>query len=195
MNVINNILKKVLSPSNGLNYSVVVIGNTKNCHKAILKRLTQSVNLREVKRTASDCDVVIAFVSIVSRAGTDIEAALQDIPDNRPVVLVALHHTFDPYFIAPNSSAHVRSRPNVFAVDCLFHEDLGLLTCPHNDIVLARVQHHLMKMCEPAQVSPFWTICKWAIFGFCGCFTIFTVKYIWKNWPMHSEKNLTSLKY
>lgn len=51
--------------------------------------------------------------------------------DNKPAVLVVLHHTFDPELIVPDSSRSVK-RANTITVDCLFHEDQGLLTCSKN---------------------------------------------------------------
>lgn len=45
---------------------------------------------------------------------------------------MALHHTFDPDKIVPDSSRAVK-RQNLFVVDCLFHEDKGLLSCSKNN--------------------------------------------------------------
>lgn len=57
----------------------VVKGNDMNCHEAFLGSL--SVKLREVL-SVDQSDVMIVFVPIVSRAGTDIKAALETIPGN-----------------------------------------------------------------------------------------------------------------
>ncbi|KAG9261228.1 hypothetical protein AMEX_G26219 [Astyanax mexicanus] len=117
------------------------LGNTLNADSDFKKELKNSVNLREVS-SVMESDVVMAFVPIVSRAGTDIEAALKKIPEFRPVVLVVLHYTFDPYFVAPNSRRCVNNT-DVFTVDCLFHEDRGLLRCQRNDEALRAVKEHL----------------------------------------------------
>lgn len=45
----------------------------------IMARLKKRLALREVD-SVDKCDVIMSFVPIVSRAGTDIEAALQNIP-------------------------------------------------------------------------------------------------------------------
>ncbi|KAJ8004040.1 hypothetical protein DPEC_G00154660 [Dallia pectoralis] len=46
----------------------------------------------------------MVFCPIVSRAGTDIEAALSMIPIGcRMVILVVLHHVFDPDPVVPES--------------------------------------------------------------------------------------------
>ncbi|XP_007230454.3 uncharacterized protein LOC103047594 [Astyanax mexicanus] len=120
---------------------VMVFGNAMYSHLGFLEDLTLSPDLREVK-TLDESDVIIAFVPIVSRAGTDIEAALKEIPESQPVVLVALHHTDDPGFVAPDSRLCV-NRSTVFTVDCLFHEDRGLLRCHRNDEAVKAVKKHL----------------------------------------------------
>lgn len=58
------------------------------------------------------------------------------------IILVVLHHTFDSQYIAPDSR-HSVHRSDVFAVDCLYYEDQGLLDCRSNDEALKRVIKHL----------------------------------------------------
>ncbi|XP_036440058.1 uncharacterized protein LOC118817462 isoform X2 [Colossoma macropomum] len=123
---------------------VVICGKTLNSHKPFLDHLTLSPNFREVT-SVDNSDVIIAFAPVVSRAGTDIEAALQKIQAisaTQPVVLVVLHHTTQQYPVVPNSSRSV-NRSDVFTVDCLFNEDRGLLSCQHNDQALKAVKEHL----------------------------------------------------
>ncbi|KAF4090882.1 hypothetical protein AMELA_G00030730 [Ameiurus melas] len=61
---------------------------------------------------------------------------------HKRIVLVSLHHTFDRDYIAPDSRHSVK-RNDVFAVDCLYHEDMGLLNTRTNDEALKRVIKHL----------------------------------------------------
>ncbi|XP_060767137.1 uncharacterized protein LOC132874759 isoform X2 [Neoarius graeffei] len=121
----------------------MVFGNTMNSHKLFMDRLSSKVKLHEVY-SVNECDVIIAFVPIVSRAGTDVGAALEHIPrySYKSIILVSLHHTFNPDYIAPDSRLIV-NRSDVFAVDCLYHEDAGLLQSQHNDEALKRVIKHL----------------------------------------------------
>lgn len=51
---------------------------------------------------------------------------------DKPVILVVLHHTFDPEAVVSDSSKFV-DRKNTLTVDCLFYEDKGLLECKIND--------------------------------------------------------------
>ncbi|KAK3509860.1 hypothetical protein QTP70_015970 [Hemibagrus guttatus] len=120
---------------------VMVLGNTMNSHKTFIDRLTISTRLREV-HSIRDSDDIIAFVPVVSRAGTDIQAAMNKIPKDKPVILVMLHHTFNPDAVVPDVRSYV-DRKDVFVVDCLFHEDQGLLRCPRNDDAISAVKNNL----------------------------------------------------
>ncbi|KAL7837880.1 hypothetical protein AOLI_G00262840 [Acnodon oligacanthus] len=112
-----------------LKYLRCVSGHALHSDEEFLKRLgEQKSSLKEVS-DVEDSDVILGFCPVVSRAGTDIEAALkkiQDLSDTKSVALVVLHHTFDPEYIVPDSSVSV-NRENTLTVDCLFHEDKGLL--------------------------------------------------------------------
>lgn len=57
---------------------------------------------------------------------------------SKPALLVMLHHTFDKDYVAPDSSRAVK-RQNSLTVDCLFHEDQGLLQCTKNAESLAKI--------------------------------------------------------
>ncbi|KAL6461360.1 hypothetical protein MHYP_G00295040 [Metynnis hypsauchen] len=124
-------------------FFMMVFGNALYSHIHFIDQLTACLHLREVV-SEEESDIIIAFVAVSSRAGTDIEAALQGIPQtSRPVVLVVLHHTFDPFFVAPDSRLSV-DRNDMLTVDCLFHEDKGLLRCERNQVALKAVTDHLI---------------------------------------------------
>ncbi|KAI7812757.1 hypothetical protein IRJ41_008718 [Triplophysa rosa] len=102
---------------------------------------------RGLKQTSTDkCDAVLDFCPIVSRAGTDISAALDRLNSQvfqvKPVVLVVLHHTFDDEKVVPESNTAV-NRDNTLAVDCLFNEDDGLLQCKKNEEAYDRIAKYL----------------------------------------------------
>ncbi|MCJ8748838.1 hypothetical protein PDJAM_G00169350 [Pangasius djambal] len=90
--------------------------------------------------TEEECKAILFYLPIVSRAGTDIEAALQKIVafKGKYVALVVLHHTFDPETIVLDSSRAV-NRDKTITVDCLFHEDKGLHRCRKNDEAVKKV--------------------------------------------------------
>uniref|UniRef100_A0A4W6BP56 Uncharacterized protein n=1 Tax=Lates calcarifer TaxID=8187 RepID=A0A4W6BP56_LATCA len=99
-------------------------------------------------------DATIIFCPIVSRFETDIntalEAASSEIPECRKVIVVAMHHTFDPNYPLPNSRQ--TSRAVTLLVDCLFYEKKGFLVCSQNKMavkkvckeVITQVTHHFL---------------------------------------------------
>lgn len=61
-----------------LAFYVMVLGNVLGAQTKFIERLQKRLRLREVY-SVEECDVVIAFVPVVSRAGTDIQSALQKL--------------------------------------------------------------------------------------------------------------------
>uniref|UniRef100_A0AAR2L146 Uncharacterized protein n=1 Tax=Pygocentrus nattereri TaxID=42514 RepID=A0AAR2L146_PYGNA len=124
-----------------LNFFTCVTGNTLGSHNEFVRILRKRrAELQEVP-TVEKCDVILAFCPVVSAAGIDTKNALQqlnDVSGSKSAVLVVLHHTFDPEVIVPDSSRSV-NREKTLTVDCLFHEDKGLLHCRRNDEALRRV--------------------------------------------------------
>ncbi|KAF5900185.1 butyrophilin-like protein 2, partial [Clarias magur] len=125
----------------GKRFFLLLSGNALNVHETIIDHFKrQTSDLQEVV-TVDECDFILVFCPVVSRAGTDIEAALQKLQsssETKPAVLVVLHHTFDPDCVVPDSSRAVH-RQNTITVDCLFHEDMGLLQCYKNHQSLTRI--------------------------------------------------------
>ncbi|XDV20502.1 hypothetical protein PO909_025819 [Leuciscus waleckii] len=103
-----------------------------------IEKIGHSIKLIEANDRYSDEAITLVFFPIVSRTGTDIDASVRDITalsyflDNKPAILVVLHHTFDPECIVSDSSKFVE-RENTLVVDCLFFEDKGLLECKRNE--------------------------------------------------------------
>ncbi|KAM9494810.1 uncharacterized protein Hap1MRO34_004637 isoform 3-T3 [Clarias gariepinus] len=70
-----------------IRFFVMVLGNTMNSHKTFLDNLKIPTKLCEVS-SVKDSDVIIAFVTIVSRADTDISAAMEKIPELDCIIFV-----------------------------------------------------------------------------------------------------------
>ncbi|KAL7834438.1 hypothetical protein SRHO_G00286850 [Serrasalmus rhombeus] len=131
-----------------LKFFAIVTGKTLNADEDFIRNLRP--NLQKVS-TVEECDVILVFCPVASRAGTDIEAALKKLNDKsatKPAVLVVLHHTFDPDSTVPDSSRAV-TRESTFTVDCLFYEDRGLLQCRKNDTALEKITEYF-KLQKPA---------------------------------------------
>nr|XP_029532549.1 uncharacterized protein LOC115139381 isoform X6 [Oncorhynchus nerka] len=119
-------------------FFTVVTGNTLGSHKELINRLAAKRHLTEVT-SLEESDVILAFCPIVSRAGTDVEVALKQIPAGKPVILVVLHHTFEPDYTVPDSSRLVTRGDVILTVDCLFHESKGLLKCQCNEDAIRKI--------------------------------------------------------
>lgn len=64
---------------------VMVLGKTMDSQKTFMGHPSISRRLREV-HSIKDSDVIIAFVPVVSRAGTDIQAAMKKIPSKHKIL-------------------------------------------------------------------------------------------------------------
>ncbi|XP_047665389.1 trichohyalin-like isoform X2 [Tachysurus fulvidraco] len=115
-----------------------------------LKRIRKSMKMS----TEDKCKAVLYYVPIVSRAGTDIEAALQKLNSfgDKYIALVVLHHTFDRELITPDSSRTV-TRDKTIIVDCLFSEDEGLFSCRKNDEAIKKVADWLRIVKKKSEAS------------------------------------------
>ncbi|XP_047665356.1 uncharacterized protein LOC113641493 isoform X2 [Tachysurus fulvidraco] len=124
-----------------LTYFTLMSGNTLGHHVEIERKLQEQIPGLQKVTKLEESDLVLVFCPVVSRAGTDIEAAVEMLntqAGDKPAVLVVLHHTFNAEHIVPDSSKSV-NRHNTFTADCLFHEDQGLLTCHKNNEALSKV--------------------------------------------------------
>nr|XP_029487283.1 uncharacterized protein LOC115107789 isoform X1 [Oncorhynchus nerka] len=119
-------------------FFIFVVGNTLGAHVDLTRQLVIRGGCTEVM-PQEESDVIMAFCPIVSRAGTDIEAALQQIPAGKPVILVVLHHTSNLDYTVPDSSRLVTREDVILTVDCLFHESQGLLECLHNEAAVKEI--------------------------------------------------------
>ncbi|KAL6463349.1 hypothetical protein MHYP_G00277400 [Metynnis hypsauchen] len=137
----------------------LITGKTLGSHKDFVRILCKRRTALQEVLTVEECDLVLVFCPVVSRAGTDIKAALQELSDisaTKPAVLVVLHHTFNPESIVPDSSRAV-NREKTLTVDCLFFEDKGLLQCRKNDEALCKVADWLIpevKEDQPNEYAP-----------------------------------------
>ncbi|XP_016142231.1 uncharacterized protein [Sinocyclocheilus grahami] len=113
-------------------HSVKDIANTFKKSLKVKIKLTWGIKLENAEKKKKPSDIDLVFFPVVSRTGTDIDAALSKITHSKPVIIVVLHHTFDPNAVVSNSSTFVK-RDNTLTVDCLFYEDKGLLKCKRND--------------------------------------------------------------
>ncbi|XP_041950351.1 uncharacterized protein si:ch211-245h14.1 isoform X1 [Alosa sapidissima] len=117
----------------------LMCGKTLGFHKDMLQRLgvpTLEVSLEE-------CQVVLVFCPVSSRAGTNIAAAMKAVPGNKDAVLLVMHYTSSPKQsvtgIRPSLPENVRE-----VVDIFFHDSMGgILNCEPNKHAVAVIESAL----------------------------------------------------
>ncbi|KAJ3611387.1 hypothetical protein NHX12_021403 [Muraenolepis orangiensis] len=121
-----------------------VNGTCLNADNEIVSKLKAKGQI-EVKSSAQ-CDYILAFCPISTRPGIDIQETMAKCPGDKPVILVVLHHTFDPEKnISPQrmDSSHLFSlNKKLLLLNCLFYNH-KLLTCDHNCKEIHKVIDHL----------------------------------------------------
>ncbi|KAG8011494.1 Triadin, partial [Nibea albiflora] len=121
-------------------FFVYLAGRTNGAHHGWVEHL-RFISQTEVG-SPRESDYILVFCPIVSRVGTDIGEALESAPGGKPIILVVMHHTFNPDLVIAQSGRLV-SNPNVYlTVDCLFHES-KLLQCNRNDVAWTEVKNFL----------------------------------------------------
>ncbi|KAK5850744.1 hypothetical protein PBY51_001596 [Eleginops maclovinus] len=117
-------------------------GNTLGFHEEFLKKLTKR-GAKQVDQS-DKAKAIIVFCPLVSRYETDVLSALASIPESKceTVILVVMHHTSNKDQTLP-PHRDLGSRALALHVDCLFHEQLGLLKCPINKSAIKMVRQKL----------------------------------------------------
>ncbi|KAJ8270665.1 hypothetical protein GJAV_G00117790 [Gymnothorax javanicus] len=128
---------------NMLKICTIKSGETLDSDRTFVQDLRKKVQLTEV-REWDECDIILKFCAVASRPGPDVESAVEEIPANKPAVLVVMHHTWDQDFIVSNSNNY-GTRKDVIIVNCLFHEKDGLLQCSTNGEALEITLTHMKK--------------------------------------------------
>ncbi|XP_073697186.1 GTPase IMAP family member 8-like [Garra rufa] len=130
-----------MNTDNGNKYFLILSpGKTFRPREDIIRNVLEQVSGQQVF-TVEECDAILVFCIIVSRVGTDIDVALNQLnalSETKPAVFMVLHHTFDPEKTLLDSRSYV-TRENTLTVDCLFNEDEGLLKCVKNGEALFKV--------------------------------------------------------
>ncbi|CAB1340235.1 unnamed protein product, partial [Coregonus sp. 'balchen'] len=120
-----------------------VCGKTLNTHLALMKQV-DNLGLKREETSAEDCQVMMVFCPVTSRMGTDIEAAMSQVPGNRDAILVVMHHTYDQNFVTSRRSASYYKNI-VEEVNVLFLDSVGLLRCKTNDEAVTLIHKALQK--------------------------------------------------
>ncbi|XP_056314271.1 uncharacterized protein si:dkey-58f10.6 isoform X2 [Danio aesculapii] len=125
---------------------VLIPGKTFQSQEAYIKNCLENWTGLEMVPVVEQCDVILFFCAIVSRAGTDIDSAVKQLnalSPSKPAVFMVGHHTFDREKTVTDSSKYV-TRMNTLTVDCLFNEDV-FLDFPRNMETLERIKEWVLQ--------------------------------------------------
>ncbi|XP_056880304.1 uncharacterized protein LOC130520629 isoform X2 [Takifugu flavidus] len=128
---------KAVVDSSGTKFFVYVASETKNAHMEWVSKM-KSVGHTEVN-IQEDADYYLVFCPVKSQIKTDIDEALEGLPDNKAVILVVMHHTFDPDLVIVESRLQELPRNVRLTVDSLFYRGRRL-RCNRNDIAWNQIQ-------------------------------------------------------
>ncbi|XP_048841305.1 uncharacterized protein LOC125714605 [Brienomyrus brachyistius] len=139
-------LYKILTYSNSSSSSasvkvhMQVAGETFQAHETFIQKLSLQIELC----SEESCSVILVFCTVASRIGTDMEAAMAKVTEDKPVILVFMHHCHDPSHMT-NVTVEPCSSKIVQTVQCAFHESQGLLECTKNGQAVAEVRFKLLQ--------------------------------------------------
>ncbi|TNN42388.1 hypothetical protein EYF80_047453 [Liparis tanakae] len=124
---------------------VVGGGKTFGTHQTLMQKVKKPFQERLRPCVGGqDNKITFVFCPISSRVGTDVDAAMVDIKDDKPIILVLMHHTHE---VKPVSSMKVKPDDArvVLHVNVFYHETRGLLKCDQNDAAVTEIQNKLEK--------------------------------------------------
>ncbi|CAJ1077626.1 uncharacterized protein LOC117824654 isoform X3 [Xyrichtys novacula] len=130
-------------------YKMVVSGKTFGAHEHFMKKVEDKFQGRaQLIESNDDHQVTILFCPIISRMVTDIQAAMAEVKDDKPIVLVMMHHSHEPK-VTPSVRQHVNdvsTKKIVLHANVFFHETLkGLVQCQENDTAASLIQNKLLE--------------------------------------------------
>ncbi|XP_029966821.1 uncharacterized protein LOC115402422 isoform X5 [Salarias fasciatus] len=117
------------APASWKKFFIILAGITNGAHQSVV-RTFKSVGQTEA-RSPEDADYCLVFCPISSRVGVNVHEAMNHLLTGKAVVLVVMHHTFNPEQVIPPSRRLVTDPRVRLTLDCLFHQN-KLLSCQLN---------------------------------------------------------------
>ncbi|XP_078131155.1 uncharacterized protein LOC144533578 isoform X2 [Sander vitreus] len=137
-------------PQATLKYKMIVGGKTFDAHQQLMEKVQDQVQDQvRLIESSQDYKVNFVFCPISSRVASDVEAAMTDVRDDKPVILVLMHHTREVKY-----TTSMRTWPAynniVLHVNVFYHETLrGLLRDQQNDAAITQIQNKLLEWFVP----------------------------------------------
>ncbi|KAG7220790.1 hypothetical protein INR49_032033 [Caranx melampygus] len=130
--------------SSVVKYKKIICGRTFLADKQLMDLVSKS-NSAQFVEDQPDSQVNIVFCPISSREGSDVDAAMAKVADDKPVILVLMHHTHEAKYTS-SVKPWLPDHRDVFPVDIFYHETAnGLLRCDQNHQAVSKIQAELQK--------------------------------------------------
>ncbi|XP_051264553.1 uncharacterized protein LOC127368118 [Dicentrarchus labrax] len=139
------------TPPATVTYRTVVSGRTLGAHAQLMEKVLEDQVCDQVQfvNNSLDHQINIVFCPISSRIGADVDAAMSDVKDDKPVILVVMNYSREPKYISP-----VRTWSHdpkvVLCVNAFYHETRnGLLICQENNVAVSDIRKKLLEYKTP----------------------------------------------
>ncbi|XP_074540639.1 uncharacterized protein LOC141801491 isoform X2 [Halichoeres trimaculatus] len=140
-----------------MNYKKVVSGETFGADKEFMEKV--EAQLQAVVQLTESIDhhqITVLFCPIISRVGSDVEAAMSQVTDGKPVILVLMHHSHEPKVTTSVRTWDLDANyPQIILhADVFFHNTAcGLLQCKQNDAAINQIQTKLREFCSEGKAN------------------------------------------
>ncbi|XP_074470922.1 uncharacterized protein LOC141755710 [Sebastes fasciatus] len=137
-----------------LKYRMVVSGKTFGAHLKLMERVKDQVqNQLQLDESSQDHEITFLFCPICSRVASDVEAAMTDVKDDKPVILVLMHHTREVKYTSSLQTWHDNNKV-VLYIHVFFHDTIqGLLNCEENNAAVSKIQKDLLERFFPGSID------------------------------------------
>ncbi|KAI9547334.1 hypothetical protein NQZ68_018558 [Dissostichus eleginoides] len=115
----------------------VQAGGTESAHQDVVEQLKGDGHFQVF--SPEESDFILVFRPTSSKLNRDITAALDNLPDGKPTIMVVMHHTQDRDYDGNESKRSV-DNPNVFLTVDFLYQESHLLRCKRNKTSLLDIQ-------------------------------------------------------
>ncbi|XP_062415391.1 uncharacterized protein LOC119195105 isoform X1 [Pungitius pungitius] len=133
-------------PKRTTSYRMVVGGKTFDAHLTLMEKIKKKVHNQLCED--DNHSVTFVFCPISSRVASDVEAAMSHFIDDKPVILVLMHHTHQVRATSTMKTWNVNAKV-VLHVNVFYHETRGLLKCDENNAAVTEIGNKLLELFDP----------------------------------------------
>lgn len=149
-------------PLIGIYVQVLVTGQTFGAEQQFINRINQhlkdsGMQMRRENYERNSDRLLLLFCPVVSRVGTDISNALEDILAGRKIILIVMHHIPNENLpLHTDSRGQIQSSRILGSMDCRFSQTSGLYSSEMNAEAVRSASSMIQKQkhLQSAQIVP-----------------------------------------